>query len=226
MTNGPKAIGIIMDGNRRWAKARRLPTFEGHAKGIQKIVDVMNWAQVRGVVQVTIYAFSTENWNRSPEEVSYLMELFGKFFAEHLSELSEKGVCVRFIGDRTLAPEDIQEILKETEEKTAGGTKGTLVIAFSYGGRPEILAAVNELLEKGRQNVTKEEFEEALWTAGLLDPDLIIRTGGDQRLSNFLPWQSVYSELFFTETMWPDFSEPELEKIFQEYATRERRHGK
>lgn len=226
MTNGPKAIGIIMDGNRRWARAQGLPTFKGHAKGVQKIVDVMDWAQARGATQVTVYAFSTENWNRAPEEVSYLMELFEKFFAKHLTELSKKGVRVKFIGDRTPAAPRTQKILKEAETKTATGTAGTLVIAFSYGGRPEILEAVNELLKKGRQNVTKEEFEKTLWTAGLLDPDLIIRTGGDRRLSNFLPWQSVYSELFFTETMWPDFSELELEKIFQEYATRERRHGK
>ncbi|MBU2158733.1 di-trans,poly-cis-decaprenylcistransferase [Patescibacteria group bacterium] len=226
MTNGPKAVGIIMDGNRRWARAQALPTFEGHAKGILKILDVVNWAQSRGVEQVTIYAFSTENWNRSAEEVSYLMKLFEKFFAEHLAELSEKDVRVRFIGDRTLAAPRTQEILRETERRTAAGINGTLVVAFSYGGRPEILAAVNTLLKMGKQKVTEEEFEAALWTAGLLDPDLIIRTGGEQRLSNFLPWQSAYSELFFTETMWPDFSEEEIEKIFQEYAARERRHGK
>ncbi|MBU2103519.1 di-trans,poly-cis-decaprenylcistransferase [Patescibacteria group bacterium] len=226
MTNGPKAVGIIMDGNRRWARAQGLPTFEGHAKGILKILDVVNWAQSRGVEQVTIYAFSTENWNRSAEEVSYLMKLFEKFFAEHLAELSEKDVRVRFIGDRTLAAPRTQEILRETERRTAAGINGTLVVAFSYGGRPEILAAVNTLLKMGKQKVTEEEFEAALWTAGLLDPDLIIRTGGEQRLSNFLPWQSAYSELFFTETMWPDFSEEEIEKIFQEYAARERRHGK
>ncbi|MBU1500588.1 di-trans,poly-cis-decaprenylcistransferase [Patescibacteria group bacterium] len=226
MTNGPKAIGIIMDGNRRWARERGLPTFEGHKMGIEKITEVFSWAQEVGVAQVTIYAFSTENWKRAPEEVAYLMELFEKFFTENLSKLQEKGGRVRFMGDRSLASKKTQEILEEVEEKTALGTAGTLAVAFSYGGRPEILSAVNSLLKEGKSVVNEEEFESALWTAGLQDPDLILRTGGEQRLSNFLAWQSVYSELFFTATKWPAFSKEEFMNICSTYAERERRHGK
>lgn len=215
-----------MDGNRRWAKERGLPTFDGHKKGLEKLYELAEWMEGTEIEEVTLYAFSTENWNRAPEEVGYLMELLERAFKKELSRFVEKGVRLRFIGSRERAPAHLQGILNEAEEKTRAGEKGTLVIAFSYGGRAEILAAVNQLLKEGKAAVDEAGFKEMMWSAGLLDPDLIIRTGGEQRLSNFLPWQSVYSELFFTDTKWPDFTKEEFNRILANFRERERRHGK
>jgi len=221
----PRSIGVIMDGNRRWAKEHNLPTLEGHRAGAEKIHDLVTWAGSAGIEEVIVYVFSTENWNRSKEEVGYLMTLLEHFFEKETDRFVEAGVRLRFIGDLTLASARIQNVIAEVQEQTKGGTKGTLVFAFSYGGRPEILAAVNRLLKEGKESVDEEGFSNALWSTGLLDPDLILRTGGDQRLSNFLPWQSVYSELFFTDTKWPDLSKEEFESVLLEFAERERRHG-
>lgn len=221
----PRSIGVIMDGNRRWAKEHALPTFEGHKAGAEKIHDLVTWAVDAGIEETIVYAFSTENWNRTKEEVGYLMSLAEHLFEKEAERFIEASVRLRFIGDLTLASVRIQEVIRKAEEQTKSGTKGTLVFAFSYGGRSEILAAVNKLLREGKGEVGEETFTNALWSAGLLDPDLILRTGGDHRLSNFLPWQSVYSELFFTETKWPDFSKEEFEGILLQFAERERRHG-
>lgn len=221
-----RSIGVIMDGNRRWAKERNLPTLEGHAAGAEKIFEIVHWAHEANIEEVILYTFSTENWNRAEEEVGYLMRLAEKLFTEQLPKFKETGVKLRFIGDLSRASDRIQGVVKNAEEETKEGTKGTLVFAFSYGGRPEILAAVNTLLQEGKENVTEEGFSNALWSSGLLDPDLILRTGGERRLSNFLPWQSVYSELFFTDTKWPDLSKEEFDAVLAEYHERERRHGK
>ncbi|MES2931759.1 MAG: polyprenyl diphosphate synthase [Patescibacteria group bacterium] len=221
-----RSIGIIMDGNRRWAKERGLETLEGHKAGAEKIFEIVRWAHEAEVQEVILYAFSTENWNRAEEEVGYLMRLAGKLFTEQLPRFKESGAKLRFIGDLSRASERIQSMIKKAEEETKDGAKGTLVFAFSYGGRPEILAAINELLKEGKESVGEEEFSGTLWSAGLLDPDLILRTGGERRLSNFLPWQSVYSELFFTDTKWPDLSREEFDAVLAEYHERERRHGK
>lgn len=215
-----------MDGNRRWAKERDLPTLEGHKAGAEKIFEIVRWANEAHIEEVILYAFSTENWNRAEEEVGYLMRLAEKLFTEQLSKFKESGVKLRFIGDLSRASERIQSVMKNAEEETKEGTKGTLVFAFSYGGRPEILAAVNKLLKEGKESVDEDGFSNALWSTGLLDPDLILRTGGERRLSNFLPWQSVYSELFFTDTKWPDLSKEEFDAVLAEFAERERRHGK
>jgi len=223
---GPKAIGIIMDGNRRWAKARGLSSAEGHRAGAEKLFELAQWAQEAGIEEITLYAFSTENWSRSQEEVGYLMKLAERLFTERLGRFIDAGVRVRFIGDRTLASERLQGVMREAEEETCGGEKGIIVFAFSYGGRAEILAAVNKLLSEGASSVDEAAFKDAMWSAGLLDPDLVIRTGGERRLSNFLPWQSVYSELFFTDTKWPDLSKEEFASILAEYSSRERRQGK
>ncbi len=219
-----------MDGNRRWAKARGLPTLQGHALGYEKIKDVMEWADEAGVEHIVIYAFSTENWKRTEEEVNYLMNLFRKMLiAEEIKEMKRRELRVRFIGERGKFAPDIGEGMERMESETKDGKKN-LWVALSYGGRPEILVAVKNILrEKNKDEVeklTEEDFSKFLWTAEMPDPDIIIRTGGEQRLSNFLPWQSVYSELFFTETFWPDFSKEEFEKILEEYAGRERRRGK
>jgi len=215
-----------MDGNRRWAKERDLPSHKGHEAGAQKLLDFAEWARAAGVEEMVVYAFSSENWKRSPEEVEFLMGLLDRFFVEHLARFESRGLRIRFIGDLERLGARTLETMRNAEERTKDGTNGTLVLAISYGGRSEILTAVNTLLDAGACNIDEEAFASALWTKGLRDPDLIIRTGGDQRLSNFLPWQSVYSELHFTDTKWPDFSEEEFASILADFAQRERRHGK
>lgn len=222
----PRAIGIIMDGNRRWAKERGKPTLEGHRAGLEKLNDLLAWARARDVEEVTLYAFSTENWNRSPEEVAYLMELFEQAFDTQFEPFMGEGGRVRFIGERERLPEKLRASMERAEKRSETGTAGTLVVALSYGGRAEILAAARSLVARGAKDIDETAFKGAMWSAGLLDPDLIIRTGGDKRLSNFLTWQSTYSELFFTDTKWPDFSEEEFDTILREYGERERRHGK
>lgn len=226
MTSGPRSIGIIMDGNRRWAKENGLPSLEGHRKGLDKVTDLLEWAEAANIEEVVLYAFSTENWNRTPAEVEYLMKLFEEAIENKFNGFIERGGRVRFIGQRDRLTLTLQKLMQATEERSAGGTKGTLIVALSYGGRAEILSAVNELLTAGREQVTEAELRDAMWSKGLLDPDLIIRTGGDMRLSNFLTWQSAYSELFFTETKWPDFSKDEFDSIISDFSGRERRLGK
>ncbi|MBA3789200.1 di-trans,poly-cis-decaprenylcistransferase [Patescibacteria group bacterium] len=220
------SIGIIIDGNRRWAKEHNLPSLEGHRKGYEKILETMEWARAASVKEVIIYAFSTENWNRSEEEVGYLMKLFEYAFDTGMQDLITQDVRIRFIGERARLPENILKKMDEVAEQTKEGKNGTVAFALSYGGRAEILSAVNALLVKGREVVTEEEFREVMWSSGLADPDLIIRTGGEKRLSNFLTWQSVYSELFFTDTKWPAFTKEEFNSILADFALRERRLGK
>ena len=224
--NGPRSIGIIMDGNRRWAKEKGLPSLEGHRAGLEKVKETFQWALDKGVEEVTIYAFSTENWNRAQEEVSYFMDLIDFAFKTWMKEIIEKDTKIRVIGQLDRLSETTQEKINEVTEKTKNGKNGTLAIALSYGGRAEILSAVNKLIVMDREVVTEEELRNEMWSTGLLDPDLIIRTAGDKRLSNFLPWQSIYSELFFTDTKWPAFTKEEFNSILDEYVERERRHGK
>lgn len=219
-------IGVIMDGNRRWARAHNLPVFEGHSKGYEKLEEVVKWAREEHIPHVIAYAFSTENWLRAEDEVGYLLKLF-RFVLENKAEkmIAEK-VRVRFVGDLARFPEDIQEGMKRIEEKTSQSYEVTLHIAVSYGGRAEILAAVNGFLSCGVSSVNEEIFSRALWVGDVPDPDIVIRTGGEKRLSGFLPWQSVYSELFFVDAWWPDFSQEEFHGILAGFRTRERRHGK
>ena len=223
---GPRSVGVIMDGNRRWAKAKGLPTSEGHLRGFEHIRELISWCKDASVEEIILYAFSSENWHRSEEEVRYLMDIFEHSFSDTLERISEEGVRVRFIGEIARFSGGLQEKMRRLEEESAQGTAGTLAIALSYGGRPEILATVNRLLKEGKTEVNEQGFRDAMWSAGLLDPDLILRTGGEQRLSNFLTWQSAYSELFFLDTLWPDFSKEEFDAVLEEYATRDRRHGK
>ncbi len=222
----PACVGIIMDGNRRWAKDHGLPTLEGHRRGLEKLKEITRAAFSAGVKTLYFYAFSTENWNRAPEEVSYLMNLFAGAIKNELAELKSEGVRVRFVGDLTRLSPELLNSARALEAETVHGQKGTLALCLSYGGRPEILAAVNTVLEAGKTQVSEEELRAALWGGDLPDPDLIVRTSGERRLSNFLTWQSAYSELAFTKTKWPDFTEAELLQIFSDYASRERRHGK
>jgi undecaprenyl diphosphate synthase len=219
-------IGIIMDGNRRFAKKHGKSVFEGHRAGYTVLTEAVVWARKAGVPHFVAYAFSTENWQRTEDEVGYLMKLF-RFVIDHEAEkmIAEK-VRVRFVGDRGQFPEDIQKGMVRVEEATGVSYEVTLHVAVSYGGRAEILAATNALLAEGVDRVTEEGFIKKLWSYPMPDPDLIIRTGGEQRLSGFLPWQTVYSELFFVQTLWPEFSQPEFDGIIADFRSRDRRHGK
>lgn len=225
METNPRAIGIILDGNRRWARERGLPTLEGHRAGAERVRDLVRWAQARAIGTVYIYAFSTENWNRTPEEVGYLMTLFAEFFSFDLIEqtLARKGRIV-FLGDRSRIPPELQQRMQEAEERTKEGTEGTLAVCLSYGGRAE-LAAAAESLRGTETTITENVLASVLWSKGLPDPDLIIRTGGDMRLSNFLLWQAAYAELFFVPEKWPEFTESLLDQVLAEYHARERRRG-
>jgi len=224
----PACVGVIIDGNRRWAKQRGLPSLEGHRVGYKKIKDFLAWAREAGVKHVIAYVFSSENWNRSEEEVSYLMKLIKMVFEGDLKEFKKEGTRIRVIGDRIRPAKDILALIEKTEEETKHFTEFTLTLAFSYGGRDEITDAVNRVLKDGREpgSITKEEFSSYLWTAGIPDPDIIIRTSGEMRLSNFLPWQSAYSELFFPNIFWPDFTKEDFLQILKEFAERNRRFGK
>lgn len=229
MTKPTRSIGIILDGNRRWAKEHGRASTEGHKEGMEALKRLAkalpHFKKTYGLEFVTLYTFSTENWNRSEQEVSYLMELFKKGFEEITAAFNEHGARVRIVGERDRFPEDLQKTFTAVEEKTEKNTDTVISFALSYGGRAEIVAAANVAIEKG-EKVTEESFSKLLWTSGVSDPDIIIRTGGEQRLSNFLTWGSVYSELFFIEKYWPDFTAGDLEEIFKEYQERERRHGK
>ncbi len=233
----PACLGLIMDGNRRWAKGRGLPTFEGHARGYEKLTDLLSWAKEAGVKHVAVYAFSTENWRRTNEEVGYLMRLFRAVLFKETERLKKENGRVKFIGQKERFDKDIREGMEKMEKETENG-EYTLYVCISYGGRAEILAAIQKLAqEKTPEEIaalTEEDFGERLWTAGddrngeigMPEPDIVVRTGGEKRLSNFLTWQSVYSELFFTDTLWPEFSKEEFAGILEEYAGRERRRGK
>lgn len=225
-TKMPACIGVIMDGNRRWAKENNLPTLEGHRRGYGKFKELAEWAKEAKIGTLIIYALSTENWNRSKEEISYLLDLFRTVLKEELEKLNEDSVRIIFAGDLSRFPKDLEEMMRKAEDETKNNTTHTLVIAASYGGRAEIVRATNTLLKTGRVSVTEEEFSKYLWTADAPDPDLIIRTGGEKRLSNFLPYQSVYSELYFSQTYWPDFSKQEFFEILEDYQKRSRRMGK
>lgn len=222
----PECIGIIMDGNRRWAKEKNLPFLEGHRAGKEKLKEVMSWVKEAGIAHLIIYAFSNENWNRKEEEVNYLMDIIRFVFKNELTELKEKGLRIRFVGEKSRFSKDIRDILDNVEKETSQFTEHTLWVALSYGGRSEILQAVNTIIDsKIPGPITGEIFEKHLFTSGMPDPDIIVRTSGEKRLSGFLPWQGVYSELFFIDTYWPAFSKEEFDEILSEYDRRERRFG-
>lgn len=221
----PECIGIIVDGNRRWAHKNGVPTLEGHRAGYEKVKEVLRWAREAGIRYVIAYVFSSENWNRKPEEVSYLMKLITYACTTEIEHFKKENARIRIIGERARLPQDIQDAVKNAEEETKNCTGETLVLAISYGGRDELVEAARKLCGRAPEEITKEIFAEQLWTRGIPDPDLIIRTSGEQRLSNFLLWQAAYSELFFTKTLWPDLTKEDFFQILQEYSERERRFG-
>lgn len=225
----PYHLGIIIDGNRRWAKEKNLPSLRGHLKGYKNIEKIGELAWDKGVKILTIYGFSTENWSRSEKEVNYLMQIFNKALdIKNIENYHKKGIKIQIIGQKKRLPLSIQKKIKKVESLTKDNKNGILNLAISYGGRAEITEAIKNIIGK---NIPIDEIDEKLindnlWTKGMPDPDLIIRSGGEQRLSNFLTWQSTYSELYFTEKYWPDFSETDLDKAFNNYASREKRIGK
>jgi len=220
-----ECIGIILDGNRRWAKAKGLPTLEGHRRGFENLKAAARWVRDRNIPHLVVFAFSTENWKRSSEEVEYLMDIFRNAIKESGEELGREGIRTRFIGQRERFSDDIQKGMEETEAKTALNTRMTLWICLSYGARAEITEAAKAVAHAGG-DITEESLRSHFWSADMPDPDLIIRTSGEKRLSNFLLWQAAYSELFFIKPHWPDFDERALDGILAEYAERERRMGK
>lgn len=216
-----------MDGNRRWAKDKGLASFEGHAAGYQKVKEVAEWVKDAGISHAILYAFSTENWKRKQGEVEYLLSLFSvviKEFTQEIAEGKHIGTRIRFMGDLSLFSNELQKEIHELETLTEENTARVLAIALSYSGREEILQAARALQVHGGE-ITEETFSQALWSKDFPDPDLIIRTGGEQRLSNFLPWQSVYSELIFTKTYWPALEHMEFMEMLTEYARRVRNFG-
>lgn len=218
---------MIMDGNRRWAKAHGLRREEGHLRGYERVKQFVHWAHQFGIKHVVVYGLSTENWKRSPEEVGYLLVLLRRLVSEGVKDMPDVGT-VHFIGERYMFPKDIQRSMVRTERDRKHHTGITLWLALSYGGRAEIVAAVNKLLRSARarsKTITEKDVRRAMCSAHMPDPDLIIRTSGEMRLSNFLTWQSAYSELFFTPTYWPDFSKKEFAGILKVYAKRQRRYG-
>lgn len=214
-----------MDGNRRWAKTRGLSPFEGHRAGYEKLREVADWSREAGVKNLVVYAFSTENWNRTKEEVGYLMNLFREVMGRMTDEALENDTRVVFLGERDRFDEDIRCAIENTEGKTCEGRSFVLGIALSYGGRAEILDAIHRVPKGKIETLSEHEFSRLLFTKDILDPDIIIRTSGEKRLSGFLPWQGVYSELFFIDTLWPAFTRAEFDRILGEYAERERRYG-
>lgn len=213
-----------MDGNRRWARAQGLPTLEGHRAGAKKMEEVVAWAEEQSISYVTVYAFSTENWNRDEKEVAALMALLDEYLAQNLETIAKRAT-IRFVGQRERFSEKTQRMMKEIEEKSAGSGKSTFAIALSYGGRADILEGVNTLIQEGHETVSEELLSAHVQTAGIPDPDLIIRTGGAQRLSNFLTWQSVYSEFIFLDTLWPALAREEFDQAIEIYRERKRNFG-
>jgi undecaprenyl diphosphate synthase len=223
----PKHVGIIMDGNGRWAESRGIPRVEGHRRGVERSKEVIEVAVELGLKALTLYTFSTENWRRPSAEVTTLMKLLEIYLKNELEKLRKNGVIFKPIGDIGRLPDFIQAILRDAEEKTASNKGMVLTTALSYSGRNEILRAVQRVMASGikPEDLTEEVFESYLDTAGHLPPDLIIRTSGEMRISNFLLWQSAYSEFYFTDTLWPDFNKDEFLLAIQDYQRRDRRFG-
>jgi undecaprenyl diphosphate synthase len=223
----PRHVAIIMDGNGRWARQRGLPRIAGHKQGMESVRAAVKACSSLGVEYLTLYAFSTENWRRPEGEVGFLMKLLEIYLRQELKELHKNGVRIRSIGGIAALPAAAQRELKRAKEQTGRNRGLTLTLALNYGGRQEILDAVKKCLKAGTRPaaLTLESFSSLLLTKGMPDPDLVIRTSGEMRLSNFLLWQSAYAEVYFTRKYWPDFGRPDLVKALRDFARRERRFG-
>ena len=224
----PRHVAIIMDGNRRWARLHDLPELDGHAAGVEAIRNLLKHAVRRGVPVMTLYAFSRENWARSDDEVRGLFALLEQAIRSETEELRAEGVRIRLLGRQEELPDDTRRSIGSALEATADGTRLLLNIAFNYAGRTELVDAVRRLIASGAtpESIDEETISDALYTAGLPDPDLVIRTGGEQRLSNFLIWQTAYAEFYSTEVLWPDFGADAFDAALLEFARRARRFGR
>lgn len=228
----PRHVAIIMDGNGRWAKARHLPRVAGHKKGATALQKTIEACIKAGIPYLTLYAFSSENWQRPPGEVDDLMNLLRGYLESELEKLHQEGIRLQIIGNLDRLEQDIRTRLQHALDLTSGNSRLTLTVALSYGGREEIVQAAQALAQQVQQRVLQpghiEEtaLRQALYAPALPDPDLLIRTGGEQRISNFLLWQSAYTELYFTPTLWPDFSAKDFRKALEDYGQRERRYGR
>lgn len=222
----PAHVAIIMDGNRRWSKQHGLPSVAGHKAGVDSVHAVVRFASRAGIKALSIYAFSTENWRRSKLEVSALMFLLKRTIVSYADELDREGVRLMLSGRIDELPKPAREALRAAEERLRKNKGMVLNIALNYGGRQEILDAANKALASGVKSVDEKSFSELLYSPSLPDPDLLIRTSGEMRISNFLLWQTAYSEFYVTDTFWPDFREEEFKKALAEYQERERRRGK
>ncbi len=222
-----KHIAFIADGNRRWARERGIPQLEGHRKGYDLFKDVVLWCKNRGLDEVSIWAFSTENWKRTKEEVGYLMDLALFALTEDLKSLHEKNVRIRVIGRRHDLSRKLQDAIIAAEKKTEGNTGIIMNLCFNYGGRPEIIEAVKSLMQSeiSSDDIDEDVLRRHMWTREMRDPDLIVRTSGEQRLSGYLLWAAAYSEIYFCDAFWPDFSEEELDQAIAWFKGRERRFG-
>jgi len=227
----PRHVAVIMDGNGRWAKRRGLRRVRGHMAGAESVRVVVRLARRLGIEYLTLYTFSEENWQRPKAEIKALMNLLLRYLRQELTEMQENQIALRALGDLKRLPDNVRQELERTEAATREGARMTLSLALSYGGRSEIVLAAKTLateVEAGRlkpEDITPETFAGRLFTAGMPDPDLLIRTSGEYRLSNFLLWQSAYTELYITDTLWPDFREEEFIKALLEYQQRDRRFG-
>lgn len=230
--NIPNHVAIILDGNGRWAKKRMMPRQYGHAKGAQVVEQICEDAWNMGIQYLTVYAFSTENWNRPDSEVKILMDIFSKYMVDKLQKVGQKNMKIRFIGERSRLDKDMIEKIENLEESTKDNTGLNFTVALNYGSRDEMVRAMRKMaaeIKEGKlepEDITEEKYNTYLDTAELPDPDLLIRTSGEQRLSNYLLWQLAYTEFYFTNVMWPDFNKEELAKAVEWYANRDRRYGK
>ncbi|EGV35711.1 isoprenyl transferase [Neisseria weaveri] len=225
-THIPRHIAVIMDGNGRWAKKRFMPRIMGHKRGLDALEKMVRRCAELGVQYLTVFAFSTENWRRPEEEVSFLMGLFLQALQKQVGRLHENNMRLKVLGSRERFNEEIRRGIEQAEALTANNTGLTLAIAADYGGRWDILQAVNKLVRAGETEITEEKLGRYLMLSEAPEPDLFIRTGGETRISNFLLWQLAYSELYFTDTLWPDFDSEALDKAIMSYQTRERRFGR
>ncbi len=221
----PTHIGFILDGNRRWAKANGKPTFEGHRQGLETLKEVSLAAFDKGIDYVSAYAFSEENWQRTQEEVSYLMGLTIKAMTKHLNTFHDAGIRLVMLGSRNRLDKKVLKAIDEAIETTKNNTRGTLALCFNYGGHQEIAAAAQALVDQNEQTITPEKLAQHLYAPEIPPVDLIIRTSGERRISGFMLWRASYSELYFTDVMWPDFSVKDLNAACSDYAHRQRRFG-
>lgn len=228
MENIPKHIVLFPDGNRRWAKEHGLDITEGYIKGKDKFNDFLSWCKKRGVNVVTVFGFSSENWKRPQDQVDFLMHVFEKYLGEGINHFNQEGIRVKIIGQKYKLSDSLKKVIENVEEATRNNTTMQLNLAVSYGGRWDIINATQMIIKEGIDSeiITEDVFSSHLSMANLPDPDLVIRAGGEMRLSNFVLWQAAYSELHFSPKLWPDFQEEDLELAIKQFTSRERRFGK